>query len=106
LSDTVARVAATEGAPPDHVVLTHPGQLGPYRRELFEEVSHLAGPLSYRLFVLLTAAVVVLSVAAVATEPLGLRRASHPPIPPVELATAATTAPSGGELPGLGDVAG
>ena len=43
LSDTVSRVTATEGAPPDHVVLTHPANWGPYRRELFEEVPHLAG---------------------------------------------------------------
>jgi YVTN family beta-propeller protein len=43
LSDAVSRVTATEGAAPEHVVLTHPANWGPYRRELFEEVPQLAG---------------------------------------------------------------
>jgi len=43
LADAVSRVTATEGAPPDHMVLTHPANWGPYRRELFEEVPQLAG---------------------------------------------------------------
>jgi YVTN family beta-propeller protein len=43
LAEAVSRVTATEGAPPDHVVLTHPANWGPYRRELFEEVPQLAG---------------------------------------------------------------
>ncbi|MCO1657718.1 Hsp70 family protein [Pseudonocardia humida] len=43
LSDAVSRVRATEGGPPDRVVLTHPASWGPYRRELFDEVPHLAG---------------------------------------------------------------
>ena len=43
LRDVLARVSATEGAPPDHVVLTHPANWGPFRRGLFEEVPTLAG---------------------------------------------------------------
>jgi YVTN family beta-propeller protein len=43
LSEAVVRVTATEGAAPDRVVLTHPANWGPYRRELFEEVPQLAG---------------------------------------------------------------
>ena len=43
LADTVAKVTETEGAPPANVVLTHPANWGPYRRELFEEVPQLAG---------------------------------------------------------------
>jgi YVTN family beta-propeller protein len=43
LADTVAKVTQTEGAPPQNVVLTHPANWGPYRRELFEEVPQLAG---------------------------------------------------------------
>src|SRR3954465_6066482 len=43
LSDAVARVTAIEGAPPERVVLTHPANWGPYRRELFDEVPQLAG---------------------------------------------------------------
>ena len=43
LSETVAKVTETEGAPPANVVLTHPANWGPYRRELFEEVPQLAG---------------------------------------------------------------
>ncbi|HEX4251728.1 MAG TPA: Hsp70 family protein [Pseudonocardia sp.] len=43
LRDVLARVTATEGAPPDRVVLTHPANWGPFRRGLFEEVPALAG---------------------------------------------------------------
>ncbi|MDT7579164.1 MAG: molecular chaperone DnaK, partial [Pseudonocardiales bacterium] len=43
LSDAVSRVSAIEGAAPDRVVLTHPANWGPYRRELFDEVPQLAG---------------------------------------------------------------
>ena len=43
LTDAVTRVTATEGGRPDHVVLTHPANWGPYRRELFDEVPQLAG---------------------------------------------------------------
>src|SRR5690242_16469017 len=35
LSDLLGRVSKLEGGPPDHVVLTHPANWGPYRRELF-----------------------------------------------------------------------
>jgi YVTN family beta-propeller protein len=43
LADAVTRVTETEGAPPERVVLTHPANWGPYRRELFEEVPQIAG---------------------------------------------------------------
>ena len=43
LAEVVERVTETEGAAPDSVVLTHPANWGPYRRELFEEVPQLAG---------------------------------------------------------------
>ena len=43
LKDTIAKVTETEGSPPANVVLTHPANWGPYRRELFEEVPQLAG---------------------------------------------------------------
>jgi YVTN family beta-propeller protein len=43
LADSIARVSEAEGAPPRNVVLTHPANWGPYRRELFEEVPQLAG---------------------------------------------------------------
>jgi YVTN family beta-propeller protein len=43
LRDVLARVSATEGTPPDRVVLTHPANWGPFRRGLFEEVPALAG---------------------------------------------------------------
>ncbi|MEK6440058.1 Hsp70 family protein [Pseudonocardia sp. T1-2H] len=43
LSDVVAKVEATQGTAPDSIVLTHPANWGPYRRELFEEVPQLAG---------------------------------------------------------------
>ena len=43
LHDVVNRVTETEGAKPDSVVLTHPANWGPFRRELFEEVPQVAG---------------------------------------------------------------
>ncbi|WP_433503806.1 Hsp70 family protein [Pseudonocardia halophobica] len=43
LTDVVARVSATQGAAPDSMVLTHPANWGPFRRELFDEVPQLAG---------------------------------------------------------------
>ncbi|GAA4549730.1 Hsp70 family protein [Pseudonocardia xishanensis] len=43
LSDVVARVSATQGAAPDSLVLTHPANWGPFRRELFDEVPQIAG---------------------------------------------------------------
>ncbi|HTF51491.1 MAG TPA: Hsp70 family protein [Pseudonocardia sp.] len=43
LRDVLARVTETEGAPPDHVVLTHPANWGPFRRALFEEVPLMVG---------------------------------------------------------------
>ena len=43
LTETITKVTEIEGAPPDNVVLTHPANWGPYRRELFEEVPQLAG---------------------------------------------------------------
>ncbi len=43
LRDVVTRVTDIEGAPPGRVVLTHPANWGPYRRELFDEVPELAG---------------------------------------------------------------
>src|SRR3712207_6830526 len=43
LRDVTARVTETEGAAPDNLVLTHPANWGPYRRELFDEVPQLAG---------------------------------------------------------------
>jgi YVTN family beta-propeller protein len=38
LRDVLAEVTEAEGAPPEHVVLTHPANWGPFRRGLFEEV--------------------------------------------------------------------
>ena len=38
LRDVLAAVTETEGGPPEHVVLTHPANWGPFRRGLFEEV--------------------------------------------------------------------
>ncbi|HEX4248137.1 MAG TPA: Hsp70 family protein [Pseudonocardia sp.] len=38
LRDVLASVTEIEGAPPEHVVLTHPANWGPFRRGLFEEV--------------------------------------------------------------------
>jgi YVTN family beta-propeller protein len=43
LYDVVTRVTETEGAKPDSVVLTHPANWGPFRRELFDEVPQVAG---------------------------------------------------------------
>jgi actin-like ATPase involved in cell morphogenesis len=43
LRDVLAKVTAVEGAVPDRVALTHPANWGPYRRELFQEIPHLAG---------------------------------------------------------------
>ena len=43
LHDVVDRVTETEGTKPDSVVLTHPANWGPFRRELFEEVPQVAG---------------------------------------------------------------
>jgi YVTN family beta-propeller protein len=43
LHDVLSRVTETEGAKPDGVVLTHPANWGPFRRELFDEVPHVAG---------------------------------------------------------------
>ncbi|MBW0122028.1 Hsp70 family protein, partial [Pseudonocardia oceani] len=43
LRDVVERVVETEGGPPERVVLTHPANWGPFRRELFDEVPPLAG---------------------------------------------------------------
>ncbi|MGY1823241.1 Hsp70 family protein [Geodermatophilus sp. SYSU D00079] len=42
LQDVLARVAAERGAP-EVVVLTHPANWGPFRRELFEDVPRVAG---------------------------------------------------------------
>jgi YVTN family beta-propeller protein len=43
LEEVLARVGAERGAPPDEVVLTHPANWGPFRRELFEEVPRSTG---------------------------------------------------------------
>ncbi|GAA2795623.1 hypothetical protein GCM10010470_33330 [Saccharopolyspora taberi] len=43
LRDALDKVTETEGEPPGHVVLTHPANWGPYRRELFDEVPRLGG---------------------------------------------------------------
>ncbi|WP_246170566.1 Hsp70 family protein [Pseudonocardia hierapolitana] len=43
LHDVLTRVTETEGIKPDSVVLTHPANWGPFRRELFDEVPHIAG---------------------------------------------------------------
>jgi YVTN family beta-propeller protein len=43
LQEVLARVSAERGAPPEEVVLTHPANWGPFRRELFEEVPRFAG---------------------------------------------------------------
>ncbi|WP_100500913.1 Hsp70 family protein [Geodermatophilus chilensis] len=42
LQEVLARVSAERGGPPDEVVLTHPANWGPFRRELFEEVPRFA----------------------------------------------------------------
>ena len=44
LHDVVTRVTETEGTKPDGVVLTHPANWGPFRRELFDEVPQRRGP--------------------------------------------------------------
>ena len=38
LRDVIQKVVATEGKPPERIVLTHPANWGPFRRALFEEV--------------------------------------------------------------------
>jgi YVTN family beta-propeller protein len=43
LRDVVQKVVTTEGEPPECIVLTHPANWGPFRRELFDEVSLDAG---------------------------------------------------------------
>ena len=43
LYDVVEKVTATQGEPPDRVVLTHPASWGPFRRALFDEAAHQAG---------------------------------------------------------------
>jgi YVTN family beta-propeller protein len=43
LHEVLARVTEAEGAKPESVVLTHPANWGPFRRELFDEVPQLAG---------------------------------------------------------------
>ncbi|GEL20533.1 Hsp70 family protein [Pseudonocardia asaccharolytica] len=49
LRDVLTRVTETEGEAPDQVVLTHPANWGPFRRELFEEVPQAAGLTAPRL---------------------------------------------------------
>ena len=43
LRDVIAVASAQEGRPPDAIVLTCPAVWGPYRREHFDQVQHLAG---------------------------------------------------------------
>jgi YVTN family beta-propeller protein len=43
LRDVVRKVIDTEGESPTSVMLTHPANWGPYRRELFDEVPRLGG---------------------------------------------------------------
>lgn len=43
LSDVVQKVTEGKGAPPDHIVLTHPATWGPFRRALFGEAAQHAG---------------------------------------------------------------
>ncbi|NMH99992.1 Hsp70 family protein [Pseudonocardia acidicola] len=43
LHDVLHKVIETEGGPPERVVLTHPANWGPFRRELFEDVPEAAG---------------------------------------------------------------
>jgi YVTN family beta-propeller protein len=43
LQEVLARVGAERGGAPEEVVLTHPANWGPFRRELFEEVPRFAG---------------------------------------------------------------
>ncbi|HLU59296.1 MAG TPA: Hsp70 family protein [Pseudonocardia sp.] len=49
LHEVLTRVTETEGAKPDSVVLTHPANWGPFRRELFDEVPHIAGLTATRM---------------------------------------------------------
>jgi len=49
LHDVVNRVTETEGTKPESVVLTHPANWGPFRRELFEEVPQVAGLTATRM---------------------------------------------------------
>jgi YVTN family beta-propeller protein len=48
LRDVLHRVVDEQGGAPDLVVLTHPANWGPYRRELFEEVPAAAGVAQWR----------------------------------------------------------
>jgi YVTN family beta-propeller protein len=43
LREVVQKVIANEGQPPEQIVLTHPANWGPFRRELFDEVPVAAG---------------------------------------------------------------
>ncbi|HEY0699036.1 MAG TPA: Hsp70 family protein, partial [Micromonospora sp.] len=43
LRSVVDTVTQTQGGPPDRIVLTHPAVWGPYRREQFAAIPHLAG---------------------------------------------------------------
>jgi YVTN family beta-propeller protein len=43
LQEVLARVSAERGGPAEEIVLTHPANWGPFRRELFEEVPRFAG---------------------------------------------------------------
>jgi len=43
VTDVVSRVSAARGYPPEMVVLSRPASWGPFRRELFDNVSQLAG---------------------------------------------------------------
>src|SRR5690349_18125620 len=42
LGSVVGRIAEREGGPADRVVLTHPANWGPYKRELFDSVPRIA----------------------------------------------------------------
>lgn len=43
LSHVLDVVSAAEGAPPDHVVVCHPANWGPYKRELLDQAIHMTG---------------------------------------------------------------
>ena len=43
VTDVVSRVSAARGYPPELVMLSRPASWGPFRRELFDNVSQLAG---------------------------------------------------------------
>ncbi|MCU1659995.1 MAG: hypothetical protein JWR58_60 [Pseudonocardia sp.] len=43
LREVMQKVIANEGQPPEQIVLTHPANWGPFRRELFDEVPVAAG---------------------------------------------------------------